>query len=92
MQTHDSQDPISLAPVSITDNESPRKNIKLGLSFSAAKDWVERVEYEDYVEYREVPVDKIIEVPMEASGCVFLVKSACKKLSSYHVQFCFLLG
>eukprot|EP00438_Fugacium_kawagutii_P015996 Skav226893 [mRNA] locus=scaffold2258:29626:34587:- [translate_table: standard] len=27
-------------------------------------DWVERVEYEDYVEYREVPVDKII----EASG------------------------
>ena len=26
-----------------------------------AKDWVERVEYEDYVEYREVPVDKIIE-------------------------------
>lgn len=26
-------------------------------------DWVERVEYEDYVEYREVPVDKIIEVP-----------------------------
>lgn len=25
------------------------------------QDWVERVEYEDYVEYREVPVDKIIE-------------------------------
>lgn len=27
-----------------------------------AEDWVERVEYEDYVEYREVPVDKVIEV------------------------------
>jgi len=26
-------------------------------------EWVERVEYEDYIEYREVPVDKVIEVP-----------------------------
>ncbi|CAE8620649.1 unnamed protein product [Polarella glacialis] len=26
-------------------------------------EWVERVEYDDYIEYREVPVDKIIEVP-----------------------------
>eukprot|EP00933_Yihiella_yeosuensis_P047435 TRINITY_DN43271_c0_g1_i1.p1 TRINITY_DN43271_c0_g1~~TRINITY_DN43271_c0_g1_i1.p1 ORF type:complete len:628 (+),score=98.85 TRINITY_DN43271_c0_g1_i1:75-1886(+) len=25
--------------------------------------WVERIEYDDYVEYREVPVDKVIEVP-----------------------------
>jgi len=26
-------------------------------------EWVEKVEYDDYVEYREVPIDKIIEVP-----------------------------
>ncbi|CAE8656199.1 unnamed protein product, partial [Polarella glacialis] len=25
-------------------------------------EWVERIEYDDYIEYREVPVDKIIEV------------------------------
>lgn len=37
---------------------------------ATAKDWVERVEYEDYVEYREVPVDKIIEasLPMDLSA------------------------
>ena len=37
---------------------------------ATAKAWVERVEYEDYVEYREVPVDKIIEasLPMDLSA------------------------
>ena len=39
-------------------------------AMATAKDWVERVEYEDYVEYREVPVDKIIEasLPMDLSA------------------------
>eukprot|EP00930_Biecheleria_cincta_P041838 TRINITY_DN2874_c0_g1_i2.p1 TRINITY_DN2874_c0_g1~~TRINITY_DN2874_c0_g1_i2.p1 ORF type:complete len:960 (+),score=215.67 TRINITY_DN2874_c0_g1_i2:118-2997(+) len=40
-----------------------RKEIQERLIEVPKVEWVERVEYDDYVEYREVPVDKIIEVP-----------------------------
>ncbi|CAJ1376991.1 unnamed protein product [Effrenium voratum] len=40
-----------------------RKQIQERLIEVPKVEWVERVEYEDFVEYREVPVDKIIEVP-----------------------------
>ncbi|CAE7449899.1 unnamed protein product [Symbiodinium necroappetens] len=40
-----------------------RKQIQERLIEVPKVEWVERVEYDDFVEYREVPVDKIIEVP-----------------------------
>lgn len=40
-----------------------RKEIQERLIEVPKVEWVEKVEYDDYVEYREVPVDKIIEVP-----------------------------
>ena len=55
---------------STTLRQQPPFPIPPKQAMATAKDWVERVEYEDYVEYREVPVDKIIEasLPMDLSA------------------------
>jgi len=41
----------------------PRREVQERLIEVPKIDYVERIEYEDFIEYREVPVDKIVEVP-----------------------------
>jgi hypothetical protein len=41
----------------------PRREVQERLIEVPKVDYVERIEYEDFIEYREVPVDKIVEVP-----------------------------
>jgi hypothetical protein len=41
----------------------PKREVQERLIEVPKVDYVERIEYEDFIEYREVPVDKIVEVP-----------------------------
>mmetsp|Transcript_55200 Transcript_55200/g.147329 ORF Transcript_55200/g.147329 Transcript_55200/m.147329 type:complete len:463 (-) Transcript_55200:370-1758(-) len=41
----------------------PRREVQERLIEVPKIEYVERIEYEDFIEYREVPVDKIVEVP-----------------------------